>query len=101
VHSFVNVVETTHMPNAQPKRCSWVNVDHVLVCEYHDREWGVPAHEAESSPLQIAAERVGLARRGGNLAHGFPSTRVLHRGNDLHAVPDDYRDVRWLGISGE
>src|SRR6266404_5074403 len=29
--------------------------------------------EAESSPLQIAAEHVGLARRGGNLAHGFPS----------------------------
>src|SRR5713101_7787160 len=72
--------------------------------------------EAESSLLQIAAERVGLARRGGNLAHGFPSmlswaavdelpairveaamffphgqkpSGVLHRSGDLRAVPDD------------
>src|SRR3984893_10215397 len=33
------------MPNAQPKRCDWVNVDPVLMREYHDREWGVPAHD--------------------------------------------------------
>jgi len=33
------------MPNAQPKRCSWVNVDQVLMREYHDREWGVPVHD--------------------------------------------------------
>src|SRR6266478_5535084 len=33
------------MPNVQPKRCTWVNVDHVLMREYHDREWGVPAHD--------------------------------------------------------
>jgi len=33
-----------HMPATQPKRCSWVNVDHELLREYHDREWGVPAH---------------------------------------------------------
>jgi DNA-3-methyladenine glycosylase I len=33
------------MPNAQPKRCTWVNVEHVLMREYHDREWGVPAHD--------------------------------------------------------
>src|SRR5580704_17516006 len=78
--------------------------------------------EAESAPLEIAAERVGLARGGGNLAHGFPSilsrptvnelpailveaavlflhrqkrSCVLHRGGDLHAVPDD------PGIGGE
>ena len=25
-------------------RCSWVNVDDPLLLEYHDREWGVPAH---------------------------------------------------------
>jgi hypothetical protein len=30
------------MPEVQPKRCSWVNVDHELMREYHDREWGVP-----------------------------------------------------------
>ena len=33
------------MPNAQPKRCSWVNVDQVLMREYHDREWAVPVHD--------------------------------------------------------
>ena len=32
------------MPDVQPKRCSWVNVDHQLLREYHDREWGVPNH---------------------------------------------------------
>jgi len=33
------------MPNAQPRRCSWVNVDQPVMLEYHDREWGVPAHD--------------------------------------------------------
>ena len=32
------------MPDVQLKRCSWVNVDHQLLREYHDREWGVPLH---------------------------------------------------------
>ena len=32
------------MPNAEQKRCSWVNVDNALLLEYHDREWGVPSH---------------------------------------------------------
>jgi DNA-3-methyladenine glycosylase I len=34
-----------NMPEVQPKRCSWVNVDHELMREYHDREWGVPTHD--------------------------------------------------------
>ena len=33
------------MPNAQQKRCAWVNVDNALLLEYHDREWGVPNHD--------------------------------------------------------
>jgi DNA-3-methyladenine glycosylase I len=33
------------MPGAQPKRCSWVNVDDQLMRDYHDREWGVPTHD--------------------------------------------------------
>ncbi len=33
------------MPEVQPKRCSWVNVDQELMREYHDREWGVPTHD--------------------------------------------------------
>jgi hypothetical protein len=78
--------------------------------------------EAESSPLQIATERIGLARRRGNLAHGFPSilsraavnelpairveaavffphgqkrSGILHRSGDLRAVPNN------PGIGGE
>src|SRR5437879_11992263 len=34
-----------NMPEVQPKRCSWVNVDHELMREYHDHEWGVPTHD--------------------------------------------------------
>lgn len=37
--------QTEYMPNAQPKRCTWVNVDQLLMREYHDREWGVPTHD--------------------------------------------------------
>jgi DNA-3-methyladenine glycosylase I len=33
------------VPNAEKKRCSWVNVDNALLLEYHDREWGVPNHD--------------------------------------------------------
>ena len=29
----------------EPKRCAWVNVDDALMRDYHDREWGVPAHD--------------------------------------------------------
>ena len=29
----------------QPKRCSWLDVDHEQLREYHDREWGVPVHD--------------------------------------------------------
>jgi len=33
------------MPDVQPKRCSWVNADNQLLRDYHDEEWGVPAHD--------------------------------------------------------
>ena len=33
------------MVSVNPKRCAWVNVDHALMREYHDREWGVPVHD--------------------------------------------------------
>jgi len=33
------------VPNAEQKRCSWVNLDNALLVEYHDREWGVPVHD--------------------------------------------------------
>ena len=38
-------VSGNDMAAAQPKRCSWVNVDDSLMREYHDREWGVPTHD--------------------------------------------------------
>src|ERR1700747_1455850 len=34
------------------KRCSWVNVDDPLLMEYHDREWGVPIHNARK-PFEV------------------------------------------------
>ena len=51
------------MPKAQPKRCSWVNVDHVLMREYHDREWGVPTHEDRThfEFLILEAAQAGLS----------------------------------------
>ena len=63
MYSLVNFVETTDMPNAQPKRCSWVNVDHVLMREYHDREWGVPAHDDRThfEFLILEAAQAGLS----------------------------------------
>jgi DNA-3-methyladenine glycosylase I len=33
------------MPDPARKRCSWVNVENALMLEYHDVEWGVPAHD--------------------------------------------------------
>jgi DNA-3-methyladenine glycosylase I len=38
-------MEVASMPEVQPKRCAWVNADHELMREYHDREWGVPTHD--------------------------------------------------------
>ncbi len=50
------------MPNAQPKRCPSVNVDQVLMREYHDREWSVPAHDDRThfAFLILEAARAGL-----------------------------------------
>jgi DNA-3-methyladenine glycosylase I len=51
------------MPDAQPKRCSWVDVDHTLMREYHDREWGVPAHDDRThfEFLVLEAAQAGLS----------------------------------------
>jgi len=47
----------------QPKRCSWVNVDHALLREYHDREWGVPTHDDSRhfEFLVLEAAQAGLS----------------------------------------
>jgi len=44
------------------KRCSWVNVDNELMREYHDREWGVPAHDdrAHFEFLVLEGAQAGL-----------------------------------------
>src|SRR6185312_13116863 len=51
------------MANAQPKRCTWVNVDQVLMRDYHDREWGVPAHDDRThfEFLLLEAAQAGLS----------------------------------------
>src|SRR3984893_13850439 len=51
------------MPGVQPKRCSWVDVDHPLLREYHDREWGVPAHDDRThfEVLILEAAQAGLS----------------------------------------
>jgi DNA-3-methyladenine glycosylase I len=50
------------VPNAQQKRCSWVNVDNALLLEYHDREWGVPNHNDRKhfEFLVLEAAQAGL-----------------------------------------
>ena len=49
--------------DAEPKRCSWVNVDNELMREYHDREWGVPAHDDRThfEFLVLEAAQAGLS----------------------------------------
>ena len=51
------------MPRMQPKRCSWVNVDHDLMRDYHDREWGVPTHDDRThfEFLILEAAQAGLS----------------------------------------
>ena len=48
---------------AEPKRCSWVDVDRALVRDYHDREWGVPAHDDRThfEFLVLEAAQAGLS----------------------------------------
>lgn len=45
------------------KRCSWVNVDNALMLDYHDREWGVPAHDDRThfEFLVLEAAQAGLS----------------------------------------
>ena len=47
----------------EQKRCSWVNVDNVLMREYHDREWGVPNHDDHKhfEFLILEAAQAGLS----------------------------------------
>jgi DNA-3-methyladenine glycosylase I len=47
----------------EQKRCSWVNVDNVLMREYHDREWGVPNHDDRKhfEFLILEAAQAGLS----------------------------------------
>ncbi len=51
------------MPSMQLKRCSWVNVDHDLMRDYHDREWGVPTHNDRThfEFLILEAAQAGLS----------------------------------------
>src|SRR5712692_8454129 len=46
----------------QSKRCSWVNADDPLLLQYHDREWGVPAHSDRKhfEVLVLSGAQAGL-----------------------------------------
>jgi len=46
----------------QTKRCSWVNARDRLLLEYHDREWGVPAHSDRThfEVLVLSGAQAGL-----------------------------------------
>ena len=51
------------MADAQPTRCSWVSLENQLMREYHDREWGVPAHDDRThfEFLVLEAAQAGLS----------------------------------------
>jgi DNA-3-methyladenine glycosylase I len=44
------------------KRCSWADADNPLLVEYHDREWGVPAHSDRKhfEVLVLSGAQAGL-----------------------------------------
>jgi DNA-3-methyladenine glycosylase I len=45
------------------KRCSWVSVDDPMLLQYHDREWGVPAHSDSKhfEVLVLSGAQAGLS----------------------------------------
>ena len=45
------------------KRCSWASADSPLLVEYHDREWGVPAHNDHKhfEVLVLSGAQAGLS----------------------------------------
>ena len=47
----------------EQKRCAWVNVDNILMRDYHDREWGVPVHDDRKhfEFLILEAAQAGLS----------------------------------------
>ena len=51
------------MSTIQQTRCAWVNVNNALMTEYHDREWGVPAHDDRKhfEFLILEAAQAGLS----------------------------------------
>jgi DNA-3-methyladenine glycosylase I len=51
------------MRDVATKRCSWVKDDDQLMREYHDREWGVPAHDDRThfEFLVLEAAQAGLS----------------------------------------
>src|SRR6266513_3131510 len=51
------------MSKTPMKRCGWVSVDDPLMLAYHDREWGVPAHDDRThfEFLVLEAAQAGLS----------------------------------------
>jgi 3-methyladenine DNA glycosylase Tag len=99
------------MPNPQPKRCAWVNIDHLLMREYHDREWGVARIDKLTADPGIIRNRMKIAadafsrdlkRRG----FSFVGSTVIYGHMQAVGMVNDhlidcfrYREVRRLGVS--
>src|ERR1700741_3257977 len=59
---FLELHPYTMVAERQIKRCGWVNPGDPVMVEYHDREWGVPAHDDRThfEFLVLEAAQAGL-----------------------------------------
>jgi hypothetical protein len=79
------------MPNAQPKRCSCVNVHRTLMREYHDREWGCRRTTIARISRFLILEAAGgtqLVARA-QQAQGLPSRVQRLQSREARAVLGD------------
>ncbi len=68
------------------QRCGWATTDHLMMREYHDREWGVPLHDERAlfEFLCLEGAQAGLSwrtvldkrARYREVFHGFEIARV-------------------------
>ncbi len=74
------------------KRCTWVNLDNPLYVEYHDKEWGVPEHDDNSSKRTW-----GFACYLASGTEDFQ--RPARQGDDLYRIGDNlfFSSSHWCG----
>jgi len=69
-----------HADTQQVRRCAWPG-DNTLLCDYHDREWGVPEYDSRAlweklMPGPVNTNEIAAPRRG----LFFRKTRRRERG---------------------